>query len=205
MQLFLLDIILVAAILGACIINCDRNTHPAWTYPGLRYYSALPNIYHRQRQVYGSTGPENIHVDKGMNGDEGMNGGEGLDSREGLHGDRLHGDEDTNGGGTGVSDGLTFGDCVGCEDKASWCRYGEVDCTNEFVLSYCPKRCKLCAATMDGQFSKWTPFSECTKTCGPGMRMRTRECNSPAPCGPGAQHRIYSPKVPFIVISWIRL
>ena len=62
MQLFLLDIMLVAAILCACIINCDGNIHPAWTYPGLWYYSALPIVYHRQRQVYGPVVPENIHA-----------------------------------------------------------------------------------------------------------------------------------------------
>ena len=62
MQLFLLDIMLVAAILCACIINCDGNIHPALSYPGLWYYAPLPNTYHRQRQVYGIVGPENIHA-----------------------------------------------------------------------------------------------------------------------------------------------
>lgn len=62
--MFLLDIMLVAAILCACIINCVGSMHPVWTYPGLWYYSTLPYIYHKPRQVHPSVVPENIPLVK---------------------------------------------------------------------------------------------------------------------------------------------
>ena len=34
---------------------------------------------------------------------------------------------------------------------------------------------------VNGQWSKWGAFTKCTKTCGGGIRKRTRRCNNPAP------------------------
>ncbi|XP_022780154.1 coadhesin-like [Stylophora pistillata] len=34
---------------------------------------------------------------------------------------------------------------------------------------------------VDGGYSDWTEFSECTVTCGGGVHQRTRDCNNPAP------------------------
>ncbi|XP_020630188.1 coadhesin-like isoform X2 [Orbicella faveolata] len=34
---------------------------------------------------------------------------------------------------------------------------------------------------VDGGFSQWTEFSECTRSCGTGTRFRTRTCDNPAP------------------------
>ena len=34
---------------------------------------------------------------------------------------------------------------------------------------------------VDGGYSHWTVFSECTKPCGIGTRFRTRTCDNPAP------------------------
>ena len=32
---------------------------------------------------------------------------------------------------------------------------------------------------VDGGFSKWTPFSACSVTCGSGAKVRTRTCTNP--------------------------
>ena len=34
---------------------------------------------------------------------------------------------------------------------------------------------------MDGGFTQWTSFSDCSKECGLGTRERTRSCTNPAP------------------------
>ena len=34
---------------------------------------------------------------------------------------------------------------------------------------------------VNGQWSKWGAFTKCTKTCGGGIRKRTRRCNNPPP------------------------
>ena len=36
---------------------------------------------------------------------------------------------------------------------------------------------------MHGGFSQWSSFTECSKTCGNGLKSRTRLCNSPEPRG----------------------
>ena len=34
---------------------------------------------------------------------------------------------------------------------------------------------------VDGKWGEWEAWSECSTTCGPGTKVRTRECGSPAP------------------------
>lgn len=34
---------------------------------------------------------------------------------------------------------------------------------------------------VDGNWGEWQEWSECSTTCGPGTRVRTRECDNPAP------------------------
>ena len=36
-------------------------------------------------------------------------------------------------------------------------------------------------SAVDGGWSLWTPYSDCSRTCGVGSQERTRECNAPAP------------------------
>lgn len=36
-------------------------------------------------------------------------------------------------------------------------------------------------APVDGGYGPWGPNSDCSVTCGVGMRTRTRNCDSPAP------------------------
>lgn len=38
---------------------------------------------------------------------------------------------------------------------------------------------------IDGGYSEWSSFSECTVTCGGGTHERTRECTNPAPANGG--------------------
>ena len=39
---------------------------------------------------------------------------------------------------------------------------------------------------MNGGFSDWTVWGACSKTCGTGSKVRTRECNNPAPQNGGS-------------------
>ena len=34
---------------------------------------------------------------------------------------------------------------------------------------------------VDGNFTEWTQWSSCDKTCGAGLRLRTRACSNPSP------------------------
>lgn len=39
----------------------------------------------------------------------------------------------------------------------------------------------LSADAADGAYSDWSPFSECNASCGGGVKIRKRSCNSPEP------------------------
>ena len=48
-----------------------------------------------------------------------------------------------------------------------------------FLLKFC--------SDVDGGWSAWTGWSQCTKTCGLGRQYRYRSCDNPKPVGNGAQ------------------
>jgi len=41
--------------------------------------------------------------------------------------------------------------------------------------------CNVESCPVNGGYTEWSEFSECTVTCGGGVRERTRECSNPAP------------------------
>ncbi|KAM4026917.1 LOW QUALITY PROTEIN: SCO-spondin-like [Anomaloglossus baeobatrachus] len=45
--------------------------------------------------------------------------------------------------------------------------------------------CRLEPCPEIGNWSAWSSWTDCTKTCGEGVRLRTRICNNPSPIGGG--------------------
>lgn len=41
------------------------------------------------------------------------------------------------------------------------------------------KSCEIPICAIDGRWSRWTPWSECSATCGNGIQIRYRKCNNP--------------------------
>ena len=64
----------------------------------------------------------------------------------------------------------------------------ETPCPGEFCFNLCGELNLnginlffLLFFSVDGNWSEWQEWSECSTTCGPGTRVRTRDCDSPAP------------------------
>lgn len=58
-------------------------------------------------------------------------------------------------------------------------------CTLQLLLQWCLKgRCVSpedlgSSAVVHGSWSSWTEFSSCSRTCGGGVTLQTRQCNNP--------------------------
>ncbi|CRK98212.1 CLUMA_CG011575, isoform A, partial [Clunio marinus] len=55
---------------------------------------------------------------------------------------------------------------------------GGLDCSGSEIEEL---ECKIDFCPVHGGWSKWSPWSACSKTCGSGHRTRKRECNNPSP------------------------
>ncbi|KAL1122703.1 hypothetical protein AAG570_003030, partial [Ranatra chinensis] len=51
--------------------------------------------------------------------------------------------------------------------------------------AYCHNNPPCPVSGRDGEWSSWGSWGECSAKCGPGYRVRRRECNKPAPLPPG--------------------
>ncbi|TSK16074.1 SCO-spondin [Bagarius yarrelli] len=56
------------------------------------------------------------------------------------------------------------------------------NCTCESGVLHCDS---LPGCIVDGGWSQWGPWTECSSPCGGGVKMRFRECSNPAPQGEG--------------------
>ena len=54
-----------------------------------------------------------------------------------------------------------------------------------FSQARSPKHITFCFVLVDGKFSTWSKWSNCSKSCGDGVQVRTRSCTDPAPSGGG--------------------
>lgn len=62
---------------------------------------------------------------------------------------------------------MPWADGTACEDR-KWCYHGE-----------CVFKKKL--LPINGLWSKWGDYDECSRTCGGGVQKKSRECNNPSP------------------------
>lgn len=60
--------------------------------------------------------------------------------------------------------------CGGGGGVGKWCHRGE--CVSSERENLQP---------VDGQWSEWSSYGECSRTCGGGIKRKYRECNKPAP------------------------
>ena len=58
--------------------------------------------------------------------------------------------------------------------------------------------CNQFQCPVHGYFSEWSPFLECTSTCGNSTRMRTRNCTNPTPMHGGNNCSSLGPRVQVI-------
>ncbi|XP_028514725.1 proprotein convertase subtilisin/kexin type 6, partial [Exaiptasia diaphana] len=89
---------------------------------------------------------------------------------------------------SGYSDWSSWSQCtktcgVGTQNRTRYCKNStstEKRCEGPASQS---KRCntQMCRVPVDGQYSGWSAWSQCTKSCGGGTRERTRTCTNPSP------------------------
>ena len=45
----------------------------------------------------------------------------------------------------------------------------------------------ILSSAVDGGYSNWTKWNDCSASCGDGVLTRSRQCNNPTPSGPHAK------------------
>lgn len=61
--------------------------------------------------------------------------------------------------------------------KGKWCAQGFCQFINRKKFVWDP----VLYNPRHGSWGKWTPFGDCSRSCGTGVRFRTRKCDSPRP------------------------
>lgn len=59
-------------------------------------------------------------------------------------------------------------------------------CSNGIVKNISSIICVSFLA-VNGGYSNWTRWSNCSATCGDGVMTKSRQCNNPSPAGPDAK------------------
>lgn len=70
-----------------------------------------------------------------------------------------------------------------CVDRATYIdcsKLDQVECIQnaQFYSTRCKKSCNWCNAIPAGLWKQWSLWTKCLPTCGPGIRMRSRQCLS---------------------------
>lgn len=58
---------------------------------------------------------------------------------------------------------------------------GEIGINGVKVVDSENKECSLTSCPIDGNYTEWTAWSDCSVTCGGGLQTRSRICSNPAP------------------------